>query len=524
MKHLILTVSTFLVSIGAFSQSFNRTELSTDVSFPWEIVYGPDNFLWITETGGVVSRIDPTNGAKTVVYTAPDYFGGSPLENSIHCPNSAIGSGTLGLDLHPGFLNSETSFIYYVYSYNSGTTQEPATKFRIKRLTWNASLSSVIADSNIVNNITSGYDHLGGRLMAIEQNGIPYLFLTIGDNGKSDQNSPDCYVPQSTNPNNFTQDVTAQNGKVHRFNIDGSVPSDNPIPGNSFYTRGHRNPQGLMYNNDLNILYDIEHGDRTDDEINVLYKGMNYGWKQVRGYHNDQSFVDEQNFVSTYVAHPQIPNDSLVQPLYSWCTEPSTSSTWTDWCTVAPSDGVYYGSAGIPEWTNSLLVVTLKDGLSTDREVFQFKLDSNGKLVPSTVEHPNPKKFFGGDQTLNGRLRDIAVSSDGKTIYLINNGGADKNKITIYEYDSSTSIGYTNTSASNITLYPNPILGSKAMITGIPPSSKFKVLAIHSAHGVTMIPRVDSNLNIDTSNLSSGVYVVYLMVNDQPTKLKFVKL
>lgn len=49
--------------------------------------------------------------------------------------------------------------------------------------------------------------------------------------------------------------------------MDGSIPIDNPIPGNPFYTRGHRNPQGLMYNAIEDILYDVEHGDRTDDEI-----------------------------------------------------------------------------------------------------------------------------------------------------------------------------------------------------------------------------------------------------------------
>ena len=65
---------------------------------------------------------------------------------------------------------------------------------------------------------------------------------------------------------------------------------------------------------------------------------------------------------------------------------------------------------------------------------FQFKLDQNGKILPSTLENPNPVKFFGQDQSLNGRLRDIAYSKDGRKIYLINNGGTSSDKIIVYTY------------------------------------------------------------------------------------------
>ena len=75
----------------------------------------------------------------------------------------------------------------------------------------------------------------------------------------------------------FTFEIGYQNGEIHRFNIDGSIPFDNPFPGNSFYTGGHRKPQGPIYNTQQDILYDVEHGDRTDDEINILMPGMNYG-------------------------------------------------------------------------------------------------------------------------------------------------------------------------------------------------------------------------------------------------------
>ena len=499
-----------------FSQSFERSELPTQVSSPWEIIYGPDNFLWLTESGGKITRVNPETGDKTVIFTASDYFGGSSLEGTSLCSQLHIGSGTLGMALHPDFSISNTSFLYFVYSYNSGTVSAPDTKFRIKRLTWDANSETVINDSNIVNLISNGYDHLGGRLMSIKQNNIPYLFLSIGDHGVSEDSSPQCYSPQSTNPNNFAQDVTTQNGKVHRFNMDGSTPLDNPIAGNSFYTRGHRNPQGLMYNDKLNILYDIEHGDYTDDEINVLQKGMNYGWKNVRGFHSDNSFAGELNYVNNYTPHPQIANDALIEPLYSWCTAGVSSSNYSDWCTVAPSGGVYYGSNSIPEWTNSLLVVTLKEGTITDKELYQFKLADDGSLITSTSEQPNPTKYFGEDQAINGRLRDITISNDGSKIYLINNGGTPADKITVYTNQPITP------DELPILLFPNPVK-DEISIQGITNGGNLKDLQILSVDGKVYQSSVSTASKIDVSKLSIGTYFVKFSYEDKSHTLKFIK-
>lgn len=355
--------------------------------------------------------------------------------------------------------------------------------------------------------------------MSIKQNNIPYLFLTIGDNGTSERSSPSCYAPQSTNPNNFAQDITTQNGKIHRFNIDGTIPFDNPVSNNSFYTRGHRNPQGLMYNPNLDIIYDIEHGDRTDDEINILHKGMNYGWKNVRGYHTDNSFSGEANYVNNYTPNPLISNDSLVEPLFAWCNTPNTSSNWTDWCTVAPSGGIYYGNNTIPQWQNSLLVVTLKDGVSTDKEIYQFKLEPNGKLTPSTNQNPTPQKFFGSDQLLNGRLRDIAISNDGKSVYLINNGGTTADKITVYKYQPDTVIN----GQINIELYTNPT-SNIIKIKGLENYSIIKDFYITTMLGARVNIETENYQNIDISMLRKGIYFIHIVLEQEKYSLKFIKV
>jgi hypothetical protein len=83
---------TLFVLITSFtalqSQTFTRSQLPTTLDTPWEMTYGPDGYLWITEAGGTVSRVHPTTGAKTNVYVAPDFYGGSLKNNRNYalCP------------------------------------------------------------------------------------------------------------------------------------------------------------------------------------------------------------------------------------------------------------------------------------------------------------------------------------------------------------------------------------------------------------------------------------------------------
>ncbi len=507
MKIIFSFCLLFSLSISSFAQTFTRSALPTPLTTPWEIVYGPDNFLWISEDGGTVSRVHPLTGAKTIVYVADDYFPGSPLEQSTLCFQPNIGSGTMGLALHPDFMEEGSSFIYYVYSYNNGSESAPETRYKLERLTWNPNSETVTDHADLVLALPNGYDHLGGRLMSIKREGIPYLFLSMGDNGISEDNSPGCYVPESANPNNHAQDPQFKNGKIHRFNMDGSIPTDNPIAGNSFYTRGHRNPQGLIYNPHQDVLYDVEHGDRIDDEINILQAGMNYGWKDVRGYSSDNNYPGEAEYVAAYVPDPNIAGDMLVDPLYSWCaTTPSTSDDFLEWCTVAPSGGIYYQSNGIPGWDNSLLVVTLKNGTTTNNEMYRFKLNQDGiSLAPSTVENPNPQRYFAEDQALNGRLRDIALSPDGTKIYLINNNDDIEEQITIYTLDPNSTQDMA--AMSNFKFYPNPANDVLTLPAGI----RIAMLSIYDAAGSLVLQERNTHPQLDISLLSVGIYTARII-------------
>src|SRR4029079_12218968 len=89
------------------------------------------------------------------------------------------------------------------------------------------------------------------------------------------------------------RDWKTYQGKVLRLNLDGSIPSDNPVLNgvrSHIYSYGHRNPQGIVFGPD-GTLYESEHGPDTDDEVNVIEAGKNYGWPFVAGYRDDNVYV-----------------------------------------------------------------------------------------------------------------------------------------------------------------------------------------------------------------------------------------
>jgi len=177
------------------------------------------------------------------------------------------------------------------------------------------------------------------------------------------------------------QNPDSLNGKVLRVNLDGTIPADNPY-GNAVWTIGHRNAQGLVFA--LGRLYSSEHGETTDDEINIIERNRNYGWPFVEGFCDRP---DEQSFCAA---------NNVKEPIYIWTP------------TVAPSGIDFYDKNEIPQWKRSLLVTFLKD-----RKLRQMKLDETGTTIEVVHE------FFINEF---GRLRDVAISPDGKVYICTDNG------------------------------------------------------------------------------------------------------
>ena len=326
--------------------------LAGGLQYPWEILWGPDNFIWMTERGGRISRLNPATGAIIPLHTISEVVSNGE-------------GGLLGMVLHPDFSNTPHVFAAYNYS-SAGNYRE-----KVVRFTYNGSL--LVSPTTIHDNIIAASIHNGCRMVITPD---LKLFITTGD--AANQSLP--------------QNINSGNGKILRLNLDGSVPADNPVAGNPYWSAGHRNPQGLVFAN--NILYSSEHGPNTDDELNIIEKGRNYGWPSVFGYCNDAA---EQSFCTA---------NNVKEPIKAWT--PTTAACGLD----------YYNSDRIPQWKNSLLMTALKDA-----RLHQMKLNSSFNAITATNEYFNFKY---------GRMRDVCISPDGK-VYICTSNGGNNDKIIVID-------------------------------------------------------------------------------------------
>ena len=318
--------------------------LTENLTLPWELAWGNDNLIWMTEKPGRISRVNPVTGTVTNLLTIPDV--------------SVNGEGgLLGMVFHPDFKNNP--FVYVSYNYNSSNG------YRLKVVRYTFDGTALKSPLILIDNIPGAGIHNGSRLVIVKDK----IFITTGD----------------ANNTSLPQNNSSLAGKVLRLNLDGSIPADNPFSGSPIWTSGHRNPQGLVYAN--NILYSSEHGPASDDEVNIIEKGRNYGWPDVLGF-CDASELSTCN------------SRTVREPI----------SAWTP--TIAVSGMDYYDKDLIPQWKNSLLLATLKNS-----RLMQLRLDATHLKVDSTFE------YFNGTY---GRLRDIAISPEGKVFFCTSNGSNDK--------------------------------------------------------------------------------------------------
>lgn len=215
--------------------------VAQSLQIPWEVAFLPDRSMLVTERTGTLRRVTPNQAAI-------------PIQGVAHVGEG----GLLGLAVHPKF--SDNQFIYlYLTTRTGGGLTNRVERYRLD--------NNALSDRKvIIENIPGASNHDGGRI-AFGPDG--HLYITAGDAEK----------PATA------QDTNALSGKILRLRDDGTVPADNPF-NNPVYSYGHRNPQGLAWD-DRGRLWATEHGpsgaETGFDELNLIEKGKNYGWPNIRG-------------------------------------------------------------------------------------------------------------------------------------------------------------------------------------------------------------------------------------------------
>jgi PQQ-dependent dehydrogenase (s-GDH family) len=397
-------------------EPFTRRIVTTALQNPWTVLWGPDGYLWVTErTSFRVTRVDPASGSKYVALALDGVY------------QNLVQDGLMGMALHPDLLKGRgRDHVFLAYTYDADAGPGVTVRMRVRRYTYDASSATLGTPTDVIDNLPAHDDHGGGALV-VGPDGM--LYLSRGDEGANwlaNYCRPIRSQDLPTAAEIANRDWSTYQGKTLRMTPDGAIPTDNPsIAGvrSHIYTYGHRNIQGLVFAPD-GTLYASEHGPSTDDEINRLVQGKNYGWPHVAGFNDDRSYTYANwsksapepcaslKFSSLDIP-PSVPQTSesawrhpdFVPPLATLFTTAAGYDLRTmGSTTIAPGGIDIYTSAVIPGWRQSLLVTGMRTGA-----VYRLLLSADGMKVTGA-----PVEYFKSDD----RYRDLAVAADGRRIFL----------------------------------------------------------------------------------------------------------
>jgi trimeric autotransporter adhesin len=306
-------LATTNVTAGKMNEVYRQTILSATnvLADPWEITYGPDNYLWVTEAKGYkLNRIHPVTGAKQVVLDISQGSTFLPLADQTFNRQFDIAAnnpqgGFAGMALHPNFTGAAGGQNYVYVSYVHTWLGGIAYTNRIVRFQYNHTSNQLESPVSICDTIPGSGDHNSQRMIIVPmtQGGSDYyLFYAAGDMGAGQQYPTSANITRPMK----AQDITAYEGKILRFALSDScsgtgnqkwIPASNPyndvapIVGKSaVWSIGIRNNQGFAYDSVKNILYGSSHGPFSDDEINIIEGFKNYGHPYVIGYASDGNY------------------------------------------------------------------------------------------------------------------------------------------------------------------------------------------------------------------------------------------
>ncbi len=312
---------------------FTVTKVAT-FDLPWRMAFLPDGRMLVTEKGGKLF-LATQQGAKTEVTGEPAVqFGGQ--------------NGLLGIYLAPSYAQDQGVYLTYSEPGEDPATSSLALARTTLKLT--GSTASIEGLKVIWRDPIKGKGGQVGATIAFSPD-KKYLYLTAGERQR--------FTP--------AQDPNQPAGKILRLTLDGKPAPGNPMAGKTgastvdvidpprntgaaanapvvrtyrftgpnltpseTWSSGHRTPYGLAFAPD-GRLWEIEHGPRGGDELNLIEPGKNYGWPLV-------SYAT--NYDGTPIPSPDTRPD-LTKPVIYWTP------------IIAPGNLIFYSGALFPQWKGS---------------------------------------------------------------------------------------------------------------------------------------------------------------------------
>ena len=349
----ILAVVALVAAAGTRSSDSLRVETIQDgLDHPWDIAFTDDGRMVVTERSGRVRVFAGPEPDAALLHTAtvPDVR--AELESGL------MGVAVAGDDV-------------FVCATRGDDLDDPA-EWRVELLRADMATDGSLSPFDALAPASAQGDprHQG---CAVEVGPDGHLWLTIGDANRAAGA-------------NRAQDPESLNGKVIRLTLDGAVPAQAPFRSGA-YSIGHRNPQGIAFAADGRVI-EVEHGTDTNDEINVIEPGANYGYPCVTGAAD-------------------------VGPIPDACAADADLSApaWASGSPTLATSGLAVLPLGWDTWAGDLMVTTLKE-----EDLRRFSIDGAGAIVEEEVLLD--RQF--------GRLRAAVIGPDGGLYVSTANGDDDR--------------------------------------------------------------------------------------------------
>jgi len=356
-------VSLLFISATVFAQDFDSDTVKTNehsfavslfsdgYEIPWGMAFLPNKELLVSDRSGKLYRVSSDGSNRSEISGVPEVLYKSQ-------------GGLLDIAVHPDF--SDNNLVYISYSH--AIKRKSFTRIAMAKL-----VDNKLVDLNVIFSVdkrhyTPRAIHFGSRI--VFKNG--YIYFSVGDSFEREE----------------AQSLNTPNGKIHRLTYSGEIPKDNPFKNedgsiSTIWTYGNRNPQGLAVSKD-GVIWQTEHGPRGGDELNIIKKGVNYGWPVI---------TYGINYIGTKITDIT-EKEGMEQPVWHWT--PS----------IAVCGMSMYESDLFSKWNGNILVTSLKF------EYLERVVVENNKFVrKENIYQPG------------SRVRDVEVDSYGKIYVALENPG-----------------------------------------------------------------------------------------------------